>query len=222
MAESTRQAPCYSSGGVLFSARSPSRSSDRSCVRRMWRTLGSAPSDRRQHLGLARDLSPFGAGIVVTATAFVILALVARGRDEDLLAPLAADSYVVGVVAMVVSMAFHAGPEILAARAIAQKGEVPPWYEPLERLASALYTVYMTLAFSALILVAASLWKTNSLLSPLALAAGVFGLVMGSFVRYEVALVCRLQPGGPAAMGSCVGDLRRGGSRIRGLNVVGA
>jgi hypothetical protein len=143
--------------------------------------------------------SLFLSGVIVTALGFALLIRLLWESGERTFSLLALIASLLGLVLLVIYLAFWLGVDPFAAQETARTGVVPDYYLPLTMWTTALFRVYTALAFSALALAGGALLISQVLPRWLSWTAIVYGLVglalfayahdIPPFVHYLVPIV---------------------------------
>jgi hypothetical protein len=141
--------------------------------------------------------SLFLSGIIVTALGFALLTRLLSDSGERTFSYLGLIVSLLGVVLIVIYLAFWLGVTPLAGQETARTGVVPAYYEPLTVGTTAIFRIYTVLAFSALALYGGALLVSRMLprwLSWTALLYGLAGLGLFAYAHDIAPFVHYLLP----------------------------
>jgi hypothetical protein len=142
----------------------------------------------------------FALGVLLTLAGFVVLGATLRAAGDRVWSELGQAAYLFGSILWLASIAFRITVTISAAKETASSGIVPLWFEPLQAWSSALFAIYMVLAYLAIAAYGKALLTTGLAPRWMARTHLIFGLLgaVGFVARVPVfnpPLMINLVPG---------------------------
>jgi hypothetical protein len=142
----------------------------------------------------------FALGVLLTLVGFIVLGATLRAAGDRIWSELGQAAYLFGSILWLASIAFRATATVSAAKETASSGIAPLWFEPLQAWSSALFAIYMVLAYLAIAAYGKALLTTGLAPRWVARTHLIFGLLgaVGFLARvpmFNPPLMIHLMPG---------------------------
>jgi hypothetical protein len=142
----------------------------------------------------------FAVGVLLTLAGLIVLGTVLQAGGERFWTALGQSAFLFGSLLWLASIAFRATATVSAAEETAATGLVPSWFEPMRMWSTAMFAVYMVLAYLAIAAYGKALFAVEVAPAWVAWMHVVFGLAgaVGFIVRFPLfdpPLMIHLVPG---------------------------